>query len=332
MNKENNSALVPKTPVAIEKAESDAKRVLSGMVSDTLALAKIELPRKAVFSVLTCIGDEDFSNAVKEMIQTHLAKTHDVSVTERFHAADIIEFVQQQPVDLIAAMVNNILIPNTAGENRLLKAAELLGHLKAQYGVPVIAFSPFIPEFVDLVEALKQNRIDTFFPAPFDTKEFQKALDYCLNGEATRSIKPGKILPQSRRTNPLRIVMVDVEPGPLQFFEHVIRHGFKNVTLLSFNSVASALKELSQTDPDLLITRDRMPRISGIELCQHLLNRRVSYPIIVFSGWKPTEEIEQLLREFVRQGLNVSLLSVPCDVESMFQAVESALKIRGAQD
>jgi hypothetical protein len=42
MNKSNNSALVLKSSSAIEKAESGTKRVLSGMVADTLAHAQAQ--------------------------------------------------------------------------------------------------------------------------------------------------------------------------------------------------------------------------------------------------------------------------------------------------
>jgi hypothetical protein len=40
MNEKDKYALVPKPPAALEKAEPGAKRILSCMVADTLALAK----------------------------------------------------------------------------------------------------------------------------------------------------------------------------------------------------------------------------------------------------------------------------------------------------
>jgi len=42
MNEKNDFALVPRPPIEIEKAESGTKRVLSGMVVETLALARRE--------------------------------------------------------------------------------------------------------------------------------------------------------------------------------------------------------------------------------------------------------------------------------------------------
>jgi FixJ family two-component response regulator len=123
----------------------------------------------------------------------------------------------------------------------------------------------------------------------------------------------------------LRIVMVNDEPGVLKAFELVIGRWFKDVTILSFENGATALEELLITNPDLLITDDRMPVMAGQELCQRLLDKRVTYPIIVDSAWEPTE---QWVREFANLGLNVSFLPVPCDIESILKAVETVLKIQ----
>jgi FixJ family two-component response regulator len=135
----------------------------------------------------------------------------------------------------------------------------------------------------------------------------------------------------SQKTRPLRIVMVNDEEGVLRSFEVVIRHWFKDVTMLMFDNGAAALEELLQTDPDLLITDDRMAVMAGKELCQRLLDRQVTYPVIVDSGFEPREQTEQWVREFANRGLNISYLHWPCDVESILKAVETALKIPRAE-
>jgi DNA-binding NtrC family response regulator len=127
-----------------------------------------------------------------------------------------------------------------------------------------------------------------------------------------------------RSHRPLRVVMVNDESSVLQTFELIIRHSFRDVTMVTFTNGAAALEELSRTDPDLLITDDRMAVMSGAELCRRLLARKVTYPIIVDSGYEPTE---QWVREFAKQGLNVSFLPLPCDIASLRSLVEAALKI-----
>ncbi|MGB7768661.1 MAG: response regulator [Verrucomicrobiia bacterium] len=129
-----------------------------------------------------------------------------------------------------------------------------------------------------------------------------------------------------RKSRPLRIVMVNDEPSILQIFEIVIRDWFKDATMLFFDNGATALEELVQTDPDLLITDDRMAVMSGGELCHHLLDRKVTYPIIAVSCVGLSE---QWVREFANRGLNVSLLDgPPFDPESFLKAVETALNIK----
>lgn len=156
------------------------------------------------------------------------------------------------------------------------------------------------------------------------------------SGAGTKRILSGKVADtlalvmkeQPNRGRPLRIVVVNDEPGgPLSVFEFLIPRCFKDVTLLLFQDPVEAWRELSQSDPDLLITRERMAVMSGADICRRLLDRKASYPIIVFSGWKPVEECERWIRDFANRGLNVSFLAWPGDVESILAAVETALKI-----
>ena len=128
----------------------------------------------------------------------------------------------------------------------------------------------------------------------------------------------------SRNSRPLRIVQVNDEPFVLEMFDLVIRGWFKDANVLSFSNGAAALEELSQTDPDLLITDDKMPVMDGNELCERLLDRNVTYPIIVNSAWGPTE---QWVRELANRGLNVTFLPMPSSMASLRDLVEVSLKI-----
>jgi hypothetical protein len=80
-------------------------------------------------------------------------------------------------------MVNNIEMADAKPDDRILKAAQLLGRLKARHGVPVIAFSGYFPESFSLSEELRKNGIHTFFPAPFDAETFLKGLRDALRSQ-----------------------------------------------------------------------------------------------------------------------------------------------------
>ena len=136
---------------------------------------------------------------------------------------------------------------------------------------------------------------------------------------------------QATKSRPLRIIQVNDEAGVSGGFAFLIRSWLPDATLLSFSSAADALEELSQTEPDLLITDDTMPGMRGSELCQRLLDRKVTYPIVVNSAWEPTEN---WVRELASRGLNVFFLSLPYSLESLRKVLEAAgLQIpRGVTD
>jgi DNA-binding NarL/FixJ family response regulator len=85
------------------------------------------------------------------------------------------------------------------------------------------------------------------------------------------------------------------------------------------------LADLLSTPPDLLIADDKMPAITGEQLCRVLSKENVRYPILVDS---PVEETQAWVKEFAGRGLNVSLFSSPRDPESVVRAIENALNIR----
>jgi DNA-binding response OmpR family regulator len=76
MNEENSLALVPRQTGAIEKAEPGAKRVLSGMIADTLALVKKARPPRIVL-----LEDEHW---LREML--------DLAIHQCFRDANVLSF------------------------------------------------------------------------------------------------------------------------------------------------------------------------------------------------------------------------------------------------
>jgi predicted ATP-grasp superfamily ATP-dependent carboligase len=81
MNERGNSALVPRPPGSLEKAEPGAKRILSNMVADTLALAKKETPRKSRPLRIVQVNDETCVNEV-----------FDIFIRDRFQDATVLSF------------------------------------------------------------------------------------------------------------------------------------------------------------------------------------------------------------------------------------------------
>jgi len=131
---------------------------------------------------------------------------------------------------------------------------------------------------------------------------------------------------KSARPQPPVIIMVDDESGVLRAFEIVIRRWFKNVTLLLFENPVEAWQELLRTTPDLLIMRDRMPGLTGQEIAQRLMDRKVTFPIIIGGGWPPTEE---WVNEYTNENPNITFLRYPCTTEEIYERLSKYL---GASD
>jgi TPR repeat protein len=139
---------------------------------------------------------------------------------------------------------------------------------------------------------------------------------------------------------PLRIVLIDDEEWRLELWQEVISRFFHNVTAQSFQNPEKGWDHLSRTNPDLLITDDIMDypmgfrgdtanRFNGEDIVRRLAERKVTYSIIVFSGWDGPET-QQWVSEYAARGLNVVLhryLQHHDVVETFVRVLEAALKI-----
>lgn len=117
---------------------------------------------------------------------------------------------------------------------------------------------------------------------------------------------------QARKTRPPRIVIVDDADGTRGIYKLLLKNWFKEAILQEFENGDDAWKELSQIDPDLLITR--MPT-SGRFLLPLLAERMVKYPILVTSAFFSEEEV----RERADPNLKISFLPLPFTAQQFYQ-------------
>lgn len=109
------------------------------------------------------------------------------------------------------------------------------------------------------------------------------------------------------KTRPLRIVVVDHDVVWLQMMREVIPVCFNEAEIMAISSPMRALSKLELRDPDLLITADKMPRMTGEQLVRILIAKNVNYPILVHSG---NDTAQQWVRKYASQGFNVGFLSI----------------------
>jgi DNA-binding NtrC family response regulator len=305
LNGKHDFALVPRPPAQLEKAEPGRKRVLSGMVADTLVLAKKPKPLTIVI-----IDDEPL-----------FLDLYGTFLPEIFKDVTVLLFADGETAwQTILRTTPDVLITdmNRGGLDGWKMLASLAAK-KVQFPIFVVSGTA---EESEVLKCAGPELTVSFLPKPFDVRLFAKKLESVLKISCDAA-KLDEMT--SAKTHPIiKIIMVNDDEGPLASFEIIIQRYFKNARMMLFQDSAGAIQELSKSDPDLLIT-DKMPGISGWEICQHLLDRQVKYPVIVHSSWG--DEAEHMTRDFAERGLNTSFLSIPCDIESIVNAVENALQI-----
>lgn len=327
MNEENDFALVPRPPSEIEKVEPGAKRVLSGMVSDMLALTGRQLVTKPVVSVAMCGWDYDglHCELIGLIIEREFAMRSKLELKGFAWTTDLIEAARQSRFDLFILLLNpGIYSRKDTAQRRLgrevnwdehgdeIDAYEYISRLKQEFGRPIFVISNEIKYSLNQNSRAKFEKagVDAVFSTPFGMDEFRLALQRCLKvpgvQAAVQSVQP-------RGLRPPRIVVVDDEEGSIRVAEILLRNWFgEDFTSLKFLDSNEAWQELSRADPDLLITRDRMLSMTGEEICRRLFDRKATFPIIVTGGWHPTED---WVRELATRGLNVKFLLSPISVE-----------------
>ena len=168
MNENDKFALVPRPQAALEKAEPGAKRILSGMVAETLALAKKELPKTArPLRIVVLDSDERMLDLLGRLTQERF---EDARVLMFLRGAEALrELVREQP-DLF---ITNWAMLDVAGPEVL----HFLARRKAPF--PVIVISSHVTE--EEVRGYADPALNvTFLRFPFPLPRWTEVLEATL--------------------------------------------------------------------------------------------------------------------------------------------------------
>jgi len=122
------------------------------------------------------------------------------------------------------------------------------------------------------------------------------------------------------RPKKLRIVLVDDEKYMLQLLETYIQSWFDDVDLLQFQNGDDAWREMSETEPDLLITDWRHPGLDGGELLRKLAGKHVRTPVLMISAHD-----NDCIQEFLASGMKIVFLQKPFGVAQFWQALDGLI-------
>jgi DNA-binding NtrC family response regulator len=118
---------------------------------------------------------------------------------------------------------------------------------------------------------------------------------------------------------PYKIMIVDDEPANLRLLERLFRRDY---TVVSAASGEEALQLLGQHDVALLITDQRMPGMTGIELLQLTASLRPHMVRIILTGYTDMTA----LVEAINCGHVYKYMTKPWDNNALRLTVERALE------
>ena len=116
-----------------------------------------------------------------------------------------------------------------------------------------------------------------------------------------------------------RLLIVDDEPDMLDFLERVFRAEY---TVVRATSAEEALDELGKHRFALVITDQKMPHITGVELLERIGERFPSLVKVLLSGFTEVPEIQRAVE---RGGIHNYVVK-PVDSEKLRAAVTEAIE------
>src|SRR5918997_4006306 len=116
-----------------------------------------------------------------------------------------------------------------------------------------------------------------------------------------------------------KIMIVDDEPANLRLLERLFRRDYQ---VVSASSGEEALRLLDQHDAALLITDQRMPGMTGVELLKHTATIRPHMVRIILTGYPDVET----LVEAINSGLVYKYVTKPWNNEELRLTVSRAVE------
>lgn len=118
-----------------------------------------------------------------------------------------------------------------------------------------------------------------------------------------------------------QLLIVDDEPDMLEFLERVLR---KRFVVTRTNSPEVALEYLATGQFEILVTDQKMPRLSGLELLERAAALYPSLVKVLISGFT---EVPDIQRAVARCTIHNYILK-PVDSQKLLRAIDQAYEVR----
>ena len=307
MNQGNNHEdlpLVLRPSSALAKTAPGAKRILSAMVADALALGQKPRPLRIIV-----LDDEPMQSELYVLI-----------IRDNFKNATVLTFADgDQAWQEMLRTAPDLLIMDM--NRRGLDGATMLPLLaRNKVRFPILVMSGSVGE--EGVRKCAGSELNiSYLPKPYGISDFINYLEIALKTRRDAAVQEEIT---SLKIRSLTIILVDFDNDFLEIVEAMILDKFKGITVQTFQNGNEAWQELQRADPDLLITTDVIPGMRGEEIVRRVVEREATYPILVVSAWEPTE---QWVRGYAGEKTNISFLKKPFTAEQLYSELAKHFSI-----
>ncbi len=121
-----------------------------------------------------------------------------------------------------------------------------------------------------------------------------------------------------------KLLIVDDEPDMLDFLERVFRSEYEVVRA---NGAEEALQVLAAQRIDVLVTDQKMPGVSGVELLERIADSQPQLVKVLLSGFT---DVPQIQRAVDRCGIHAYVVK-PVDSERLHEALAEAIAVKAGR-
>lgn len=121
-----------------------------------------------------------------------------------------------------------------------------------------------------------------------------------------------------------RILVVDDDPSVLGLLSHVLER--LDVDIDTCSDPEAALRRFDEFSYDVVISDDRMPKMSGRDMLAKVRGRRPETPTILITGFGSPQKLDDA---FANAGV-FSFVNKPWDNRALVDTVQDALRARRA--